>query len=124
LVSRVRSESDRRAVVVELTEQGQTILENAPSLLQDRFRRELLMLEEWEQTQMLATLQRIASMMDAEELDAAPVLAAGAATATPEEVSEFLDKAVAPNHDAPTPSSEQPEPVGSVSADGRATADM
>ena len=45
---------------------------------------------------MLSTLQRIASMMDAEEIDAAPVLAAGAATATSEDVSQFLDNAVSP----------------------------
>ena len=96
LVSRVRSVSDRRTVVVELTEEGQAVLVDAPSLLQDQFRRELLKLQEWEQTQMLATLQRIAAMMDAEEIDAAPVLAAGAATATSEDVSQFLDKAVTP----------------------------
>ena len=96
LVSRTRSGTDRRTVVVELTEDGRAILASAPSLLQDSFRRELLKLHEWEQTQMLATLQRIASMMDAEEIDAAPVLAAGAVTATPEDVSQFLDKAVAP----------------------------
>ena len=96
LVSRVRSVSDRRTVVVELTEEGRAVLEDAPSLLRDRFRRELLKLQEWEQTQMLATLQRIAAMMDAEEIDAAPVLATGAATATSEDVSQFLDKAVTP----------------------------
>ena len=83
LVSRVRSVSDRRTVVVELTEEGQAVLESAPSLLQDRFRRELLKLEEWEQTLMLASLQRIAAMMDAEQLDAAPVLTTGAAVGTP-----------------------------------------
>lgn len=94
LVTRARSDSDRRTVVVELAEEGRAILDSAPSLLQDCFRRELLKLHEWEQTQMLATLQRIASMMDAEEIDAAPMLAAGAATATPEDVSQFLDKAV------------------------------
>jgi len=94
LISRVRNDADRRSVVVELTEQGRVVLASAPSLLQDRFRRELLMLQEWEQTQMLSTLQRIASMMDAEEIDAAPVLAAGAATAAPEDVSQFLDNAV------------------------------
>jgi len=93
LVSRVRSDTDRRTVVVELTEQGRAVLDSAPSLLQDRFRRELLMLQEWEQTQMLATLQRIASMMDAEGIDAAPVLAAGDATATPEDVSQSLNNA-------------------------------
>jgi len=96
LVSRTRSDSDRRVVVVELTEKGQTVLESAPSLLKDRFRHGLLKLQEWEQTQMLTTLQRIAAMMDAEEIDASPVLATGSATATLEDVSQFLDKAVTP----------------------------
>ncbi len=96
LVSRARSDSDRRIVVVELTEKGRAVLESAPSLLKDQFRHELLKLQEWEQTQMLATLQRMAAMMDAEEVDASPVLAAGAATATSEDVSRFLDKAVTP----------------------------
>ena len=103
LVSRVRSVSDRRAVVVELTEEGRAVLDDAPSLLQDQFRRELLRLQEWEQTQMLATLQRIAAMMDAEELDAAPVLATGAATATSEDVSHFLDGST-PEENAANPS--------------------
>ena len=91
LVSRVRSVSDRRTVVVEVTEEGRAVLSDAPSLLQEQFRRELLKLQEWEQTQMLAALQRIATMMDAEEIDAAPLLAAGAATATSEDVSQFLE---------------------------------
>ena len=66
-ITRTRSGSDRRTVVVELTDAGRAVLGSAPSLLQDRFRRELLKLEDWEQNQMLATLQRIASMMDADE---------------------------------------------------------
>jgi DNA-binding MarR family transcriptional regulator len=103
LVSRTRSSSDRRTVVVELAEEGRAVLESAPSLLQDRFRHELLKLQEWERTQMLATLQRIATMMDAEELDAAPVLAAGAAIATSEDVSQFLDNAVTPAESAAFP---------------------
>ena len=103
LVSRTRSSSDRRTVVVELAEEGRAVLESAPSLLQDRFRHELLKLQEWELTQMLATLQRIATMMDAEELDAAPVLAAGAAIATSEDVSQFLDNAVTPAESAAFP---------------------
>ncbi|MEQ8856265.1 MarR family transcriptional regulator [Gimesia sp.] len=77
LVSRSRRGADKRTVVVELTDEGQAMLKNAPSLLQDRFRRELLTLQQWEQTQMLATLQRIATMMDAEDIDASPVLSAG-----------------------------------------------
>lgn len=93
LVSRSRRGADKRTVVVELTEQGQAVLKNAPSLLQDRFRRELLKLHEWEQTQMLSTLQRIASMMDAEDIDASPVLSAGEVTSTSEdEAAAYLNK--------------------------------
>ena len=45
---------------------------------------------------MLTTLQRIAAMMDAEKIDASPVLATGSATASLEDVSQFLDEAVTP----------------------------
>jgi DNA-binding MarR family transcriptional regulator len=77
LVVRTRSGQDRRSVTVRLTSDGEEVLAAAPSLLQDRFRRELIGLEEWEQTTILATLQRIAAMMDAESLDASPVLVHG-----------------------------------------------
>lgn len=69
LITRSRSGSDRRATVVELTDDGHCVLKNAPSILQDRFRSELNNLQPWEQSQMLASLQRIASMMDADLLD-------------------------------------------------------
>ncbi|MBT8483953.1 MAG: MarR family transcriptional regulator [Phycisphaerae bacterium] len=78
LVRRDRSAQDRRSVFVTLTPEGQRVLQDAPSLLQDRFQRELARLEEWERTQMLSILQRLAGMMDAEALDAAPMLETGA----------------------------------------------
>lgn len=87
-VTRSQSVADRRSTLVELTSDGEEFLNAAPSLLQDTFRHELLRLKEWEQTQMLATLQRIASMMDAQDLDASPVLAAGDATAAATEVAD------------------------------------
>ncbi len=77
LVDRTRNGQDRRSVTVCLTSDGEEVLSAAPSLLQDRFRQELVSLEEWEQTTILATLQRIAAMMDAESLDASPLLVPG-----------------------------------------------
>ena len=77
-VERARGEMDRRTVMVSITDIGREVLARAPSLLQDRFRQELSGLETWEQMMMLANLQRIASMMDAEALDAAPHLVADA----------------------------------------------
>jgi DNA-binding MarR family transcriptional regulator len=83
LVRRTRDTRDRRRMTVTPTAEGLRLLDSAPSPLQDRFRFEFSKLEEWEQTYMLATLQRIAAMMDAEALEAAPVLTTGAAVGTP-----------------------------------------
>ena len=77
LVERRPDPRDRRSHRVHATEAGREMLANAPSLLQHRFRRELAALEDWEQAMMLSSLQRMAAMMDAESLSAAPVLATG-----------------------------------------------
>lgn len=74
LITRQRSATDRRSVVVSITPGGQRLLDIAPSLLQDRFRHELERLEEWERLLILSTLQRVASLMGAEDIDAAPHL--------------------------------------------------
>jgi DNA-binding MarR family transcriptional regulator len=67
LIQRVRGHRDRRSVEITLTEAGRRMLEQAPSVLQDEFQRHLLQLATWEQTQILATLQRVADMMDIPE---------------------------------------------------------
>ena len=64
-VVRMRSDQDKRRVMVEATARGRDVLEKAPSLVTDAFVREFLVLLPWEQTQMLATLQRVAAMMNA-----------------------------------------------------------
>jgi len=77
LVRRQRSETDRRSVSVSPTAEGERVLREAPSLLQDTFRRKLADLEAWERTALLSALQRVAAMMDAEGIDAAPLLESG-----------------------------------------------
>ncbi len=77
LVVRERSTSDRRVVRIVLTELGEEKLHDTPELLQAGFLREFRQLKEWEQTLLVSSLQRIAEMMDAEELDAAPILEVG-----------------------------------------------
>ncbi|MHC4064822.1 MAG: MarR family winged helix-turn-helix transcriptional regulator, partial [Planctomycetota bacterium] len=77
LVERARNGQDRRSVTITITRPGEDVLAAAPSLLQDRFRAELARAEDWERTMILAMLQRIAAMMDAESLDASPVLVPG-----------------------------------------------
>ena len=73
-VERVRSCVDKRVVNVRLADKGATALDSAPSLLHEKFIENFESLAEWEQTQILSSLQRVASMMDAEEIDAAPIL--------------------------------------------------
>jgi DNA-binding MarR family transcriptional regulator len=77
LTTRIRSTTDKRRVGVFLTPQGETILETAPRPLQEHFIERFSQLKEWEQSQLVSTMQRIASMMDADDIDAAPVLEVG-----------------------------------------------
>ena len=77
LVTRMRSKVDKRKVEVYLTESGKTALSTAPLPLQENFTNKFNALEDWEQSQMVATLQRLAAMMNAQDVDAAPVLEVG-----------------------------------------------
>lgn len=74
---RDRSQKDKRIVYACLTDAGKLKLEEAPELLQSGFLREFRKLQEWERTQLVSSLQRIATMMDAEDLDASPILEVG-----------------------------------------------
>lgn len=77
LAQRIRSTKDKRKVSVHLTDLGNQALENAPRPLQEHFIDRFNDLKEWEQSQMVATMQRIATMMDAEKIDASPFLEVG-----------------------------------------------
>lgn len=76
-VYRVRSTQDKRKVHAFLTEQALEILKSAPLPLQDHFARQFSDLQDWEQTMIISSLQRVAYMMDAQHIDAAPVLDIG-----------------------------------------------
>jgi DNA-binding MarR family transcriptional regulator len=78
LVKRVRSTTDKRRVHVYLTDKADEILKDAPAPLQEQFSEQFNNLELWEQTMIISSLQRIAQMMDAEHIDASPVLDVGA----------------------------------------------
>lgn len=77
LVIRTRSQTDKRKVHLSLSEEGEILLSNAPKPLQEHFIKRYQNLEEWEQSQLLSAVERIATMMDADDLDAAPVLLVG-----------------------------------------------
>jgi len=74
LVIRVRSATDKRVVNARLTESGKAILDSAPTLLHERFIERFDGLRRTEQVEILGSLQRIAEMMDAEQIDASPLL--------------------------------------------------
>lgn len=82
LLRRERSTTDRRVVDIILTPEGQTRLAEAPELLQAGFLREFRKLEEWERSQLIASFQRVAAMMNAEDLDVAPIMVVGELTPT------------------------------------------
>jgi DNA-binding MarR family transcriptional regulator len=102
MVQRVRGGTDRRNVMVKLTDDGRTALEKAPPLLQEQFMSEFEGLRDWEQSQILSSLQRVASMMEADHLDATPILMSGPPVATAKSTVEFLAQA------APAPGDSQP----------------
>ncbi|MEM6982889.1 MAG: MarR family transcriptional regulator [Pseudomonadota bacterium] len=85
LVTRVRSQMDKRRVSLYLTEQGKELLEKAPQPLQEHFIEKFSALAEWEQSLLLSSMQRIAAMMDADKLDASPLLEVGALFQTSKE---------------------------------------
>ena len=85
-----RSDSDKRCMLVNITDRGRAILGQAPSLLQERFVYKFEKLKDWEQSLLLSSLQRIATMMEARDVDARPVLVSGPISATADETMEFL----------------------------------
>ncbi|MEN8722215.1 MAG: MarR family transcriptional regulator [Alphaproteobacteria bacterium] len=78
LVKRRKDEQDKRRVIIDLTEFGQQTLSIAPDLLQDQFSSRFNQLAPWEQSMLIASLEKVASLLDAEEIDASPVLDVGA----------------------------------------------
>jgi DNA-binding MarR family transcriptional regulator len=78
LVRRQRGDSDRRQVWLSLTAEGREKLAAAPDGLQEIFKERFENLESWEQAMLVAALERVVALLDADALDAAPVLDVGA----------------------------------------------
>ena len=77
-VKRERGSADKRKVYVYLTPEADAVLLNAPKPLQESFVQQYQDLHDWEQTMILSSLERVAYMMDAQHIDASPVLDVGA----------------------------------------------
>ena len=77
LTLREKSAQDRRQTNIVLTAAGRTVLSDAPDPLQQRFVRKFAAMDDWEQAMLVASLERVAAMLDADEIDASPVLDTG-----------------------------------------------
>ena len=82
LISRVRDTKDKRKVGLYLTDNGKTLLDSAPQPLQQHFIENFSNLAQWEQSQLLSSIERLADMMNANEIDAAPLLELNAMSAS------------------------------------------
>ena len=74
LLERRRDQADRRCVVLRATEAGYNVVAGSPPLLQETFVQRFGQLTAWEQNLLLSSVQRVAELMDAETLEAAPLL--------------------------------------------------
>lgn len=72
-----KSEKDKRQVRISLSEKGASVLDQAPPPLQETFIERFSNLDDWEQLMILSAFERVVSMMSAEKIDAAPILASG-----------------------------------------------
>ena len=77
LVQRVKSATDKRSVHIVTTELGIERYKEAPDLLQEEFLTEFRKLKSWEQHLILSSVERVATMMDAQDIDASPILTVG-----------------------------------------------
>ncbi len=83
VLCRRRANRDRRQVKVAISDEGRALLAAAPTPLQTRFLQGFSGLAEWEQMAILSSLQRLAQLMGAESIEAAPLLHVGNIDQTP-----------------------------------------
>jgi DNA-binding MarR family transcriptional regulator len=82
-VTRTQCENDKRRVLVKITEKGRETIKRAPSLLHDQFTSQFQNLKKWEQLSIISSLQHVAEMMDAQDIEASPVLSSGSIITDP-----------------------------------------
>lgn len=103
LVGRVRSEVDRRQVRVSLTEAGRRLLAEASPPLQDRFVARLNALPAGRRQALREALDTVVTLLEADALDAAPLLAPGPTLAPHEKSAATREAAPAARVSGPHP---------------------
>lgn len=82
LVSRRRRNRDKRQVLVQLTESGEGLLAGTPQPLQERFLERFDSLPRDRRHDVAEVLEEVVAMLEAEDIDAAPLLSAEVAHAS------------------------------------------
>lgn len=77
LITRERSDRDRRRVNLSLTQQGRERLRDLPRPLEERFLSRLMALPAQDREHIVQVLEQVVEMMDADQMDAAPILVPG-----------------------------------------------
>lgn len=77
LISRRRCDEDKRRVWLRLLDAGKAALANAPDPLHETFSARFDALPDWQQAMLIASLEQVTSLLDAQNIEAAPVLDIG-----------------------------------------------
>ena len=76
-LERHKSRADRRQTDLAITGRGLDKVNVAPDALQQRYVAQFEALPDWEQSMIVAVLERVAGMLDASDIPAEPVLTTG-----------------------------------------------
>ncbi|SHM63319.1 MarR family winged helix-turn-helix transcriptional regulator [Roseibium suaedae] len=74
LVGRYRSDTDRRIVHAFLTDRGVEVMAKVPGLLHEDFGRKFDQMSDEQRLVLVSSIEAIAEMLNAQDLDAAPIL--------------------------------------------------
>lgn len=77
MIARRKCDEDRRRVWMRLLPSGKAALTDSPDPLHETFSQRFEELPGWEQSMLVAALERITSLLDAANIDAAPILDIG-----------------------------------------------
>ncbi len=91
LIQRRRSATDKRKFHLRVTPRGRAMIAQAPSPLHEQFSARLSALHEGEQAIIDWVLQRVVALLEASDVDAAPMMMTGPADADVQDVAELLE---------------------------------
>jgi DNA-binding MarR family transcriptional regulator len=114
LITRQRRLEDKRQVLVQLTDAGRQLVGRTPLPLHERFVRRLAELPANQQAEIEKILGRIVEMMEAEGIDAAPLLDHWPAQPDPDNVTPFVNT----DGDAKSPGAMTLDPAGDAESTG------